>query len=104
MIYVTLRQVQANNNSFVYRYEEKRIKFQQQQKIADANKENVINENVDAQNSTFIKCPQLHKRISDGKEKILLLDCRSNSDFQQSKIKFDHTINIPGDVIQNGYG
>lgn len=75
----------------------------QQKEIADANKENVDIKNVDAPNSTFILCPQLHKRISDGNEAILLLDCRPTSDFQQSRIKFDHTINIPGEIIQNGY-
>lgn len=52
-------------------------------------------------NSTcFISCSELYKRLSD--PLILLMDCRSHENFNDSKIRCENQINIPEHRIKNG--
>lgn len=87
---------------------QKRYDTREQQEIKNKftveNKENFsTNVTPNVSDSKFIDCLELHKRISEAKEKILLLDCRPKSDFESSKIKFNNCINIPENIIKNGY-
>lgn len=50
----------------------------------------------------FINCAQFYQML-DSSMLVLLMDCRSEENFQLSKVRFPKIINIPKEIIKNGY-
>lgn len=71
----------------------------------EENKENVKVEKVNSKivsNTKFIECMKMFQMMNDSPNKMLLVDCRSSTDFQSSKIIFGNQINIPEEIINKG--
>lgn len=94
---------------FGFRYAERDSKALKMQQEIEANKENIPAKNAyttttGPNSGLFISCTQLYKQISSDALTTLLIDCRSENDFQDSRIHHNGQINVPEDVIENGYG
>lgn len=97
----------ADHNIYVeFRYAEEK-----QREAAKLEKNN--NENVEAKHeyatasnrapSKFIKLSMLYKQMSEKRDTLLLMDCRSADAFAESNVKFPNMINIPEEIIHKGF-
>lgn len=50
----------------------------------------------------FVSAKELFGIIRDGHNNVLVIDCRSENDFSESKLKYDHLVNVPEEIIRNG--
>ncbi|KAJ6634713.1 Ubiquitin carboxyl-terminal hydrolase 8, partial [Pseudolycoriella hygida] len=50
----------------------------------------------------FISCQELFTIIRDGRNNVLIIDCRSEEDYNSSKLRYDHCVNVPEEIIQSG--
>lgn len=95
-----------NNGIFSFRYAEKAEASKRKVEFEN-NKENVEVKNAyvtsTSRNSTlFIMVSSLYQQISDKSKTLLLMDCRSEQAFLESKISFSNLINIPEELIDRG--
>ncbi|XP_053690656.1 ubiquitin carboxyl-terminal hydrolase 8 [Sabethes cyaneus] len=49
-----------------------------------------------------IDAKELFDMINDRKLSVLIMDCRSDEDFQKSRIKYDHVVNVPDQLLVAG--
>lgn len=56
---------------------------------------------IDVHSLGIISCEELHRLIR-GSESVLIMDCRSKTDFQNSHLNFQWCINVPEEYIQAG--
>lgn len=60
----------------------------------------VVKENVPSKG--FISAKELFCIIQSERNNALVIDCRPEKDFQESKLKYAHCVNVPEEIIRNG--
>ncbi|KAG4072222.1 hypothetical protein HA402_007632 [Bradysia odoriphaga] len=50
----------------------------------------------------FVSTKELFRIIEDGQNNVLIIDCRPENDFNESKLKYIHCVNVPEEIIRNG--
>lgn len=50
----------------------------------------------------FISAKQLFNIIQGDRNNVLIIDCRSEKDYNESKLKYLHCVNISEEIIKDG--
>lgn len=92
-------------NEYLYRFDEKQ---KAENAIKNENKENEKNKSNEHLNesrqheSQSINCEELGKLMNTKADGLLLIDCRSSKEYNESRIDFKNIINIPNENINQG--
>jgi USP8 dimerisation domain/Rhodanese-like domain len=93
-------------NSLVERYDNK-YPPQNVQPLAESTRipddfnESLSMTAIPKERSETVSCEELYKMMEEG-HKLLIMDCRPESDYEQSKITYHYTINIPQHILTIG--
>lgn len=93
-------------NEYLYSFKEKQ---EAENAIKNENKENErnksnehLNESRQHNESQSINCVELGKLMDTKADGLLLIDCRSSKEYNESRIDFKNIINIPNETINKG--
>lgn len=62
----------------------------------------IVNDSQTVSNNGFVSAKELFWIIQDGRNTVLIIDCRPEMDFRESRLKYVHCVNVPEEIIKNG--
>ncbi|XP_055300839.1 ubiquitin carboxyl-terminal hydrolase 8 [Sitodiplosis mosellana] len=103
-IFARMDLLEELKDSLLKRYAERKKLFEAAQHKAEQEKKMVTaNETASVPVTKFLSCTNLYNIIKNTEQHtLLLIDCRSSDDFLGSQIRYQNSINIPGDTIKHG--
>lgn len=61
-----------------------------------------VKDSVKDGNCVYVSAKQLFNIIQERKENILIIDCRSEKDYKESKLRYEPCVNVPEEIIREG--